>query len=101
MVKILEDLVLAYDDNLLLDPELLLLEKCLYMSPNKQSNFSLRLYDKFDRKNLGKLACKVELHFNKQNIPRLEETLQLPETHAHVWSISARTMHDNSIYNKS
>jgi hypothetical protein len=46
------------------------------MSPNRHSNFPYRKYNPFDWENLDELTCKVELRFDKQDIPRLQEALQ-------------------------
>lgn len=50
------------------------------MSPNRQSNFPFRHYNKFDWERLDEPSCKVELRFHKQDIPRLQEALLLSET---------------------
>lgn len=71
--------MLAYDDGLISDEELLLLQEHLCMSPYKQSNFPYQEYNRFDWENLDELTCKVEFRFEKQDIPHLQRVLQIPE----------------------
>ncbi|CAB3977112.1 Hypothetical predicted protein [Paramuricea clavata] len=79
MDEIFDTLLLSYDDGLISDEELLLLQDYLCISPNRHSNFPYRDYNPFDWENLDELTCKVEFRFDKQDIPRLQEALQFPE----------------------
>ncbi|CAB4044284.1 Hypothetical predicted protein [Paramuricea clavata] len=79
MDEIFDTLLLSYDDGLISDEELLLLQDYLCISPNRHSNFPYRGYNPFDWENLDELTCKFEFRFDKQDIPRLQEALQFPE----------------------
>ncbi len=76
MDGVLDVLLSSFDDGLISDEELLLLQKYLYTSPNRHSNFPYREYDSFDWENLDELTCKVEFRFDKCDIPLLQEALQ-------------------------
>ncbi len=78
MDGVLDVLLSSFDDGLISDEELLLLQKYLYTSPNRHSNFPYREYDSFDWENLDELTCKVEFRFDKCDIPLLQEALQFP-----------------------
>ena len=78
MDSVLDALLLSFDDGLISEEELLLLQKHLYTSPNRHSNFPYREYDPFDWENIDEITCKVEFRFEKQHIPLLQEVLQFP-----------------------
>lgn len=68
-------LTVEYTDNLISDEEFLLLYDL-----NKSKNLALP-YDKHDKFDLGNLCedeCRAEFRFEKQDITRLAEVLQLP-----------------------
>ena len=63
MDAVLDALLLSFDDGLISEEELLLLQKYLYT---------------FDWENIDEITCKVEFRFDKQHIPLLQEVLQFP-----------------------
>lgn len=79
MDEILDSLLIAFDNGLISDEELLLLEENLSSSEHKQSAFPYLEYDRFDWDKLDELTCKVEFRFEKQHIPRLQKALQIPD----------------------
>lgn len=71
-----EQLLIAYDDNLISDEEFLLLYE---INSSKNPDFNYWNYPKFDVDIIPEEECQAEFRFLKNDIPRLREVLQIPE----------------------
>ena len=45
----------------------------------KQSNFPYQVYETFDWNIMDELVCRTEFRFKKEDIPRLQAVLRIPE----------------------
>ncbi len=74
-------LYIAHDEKVLSDEEFLMLFDELVMnSVCKHSNFPYFEYEPFNWENYDPLTCKIELRFEKDDIPHLQNVLQIPES---------------------
>ena len=73
--QVRENLLIAYDAGILEDEEFLVLYDI-----NKSTNPDLpyRIYSKFELFSLSEDECTTEFRFNRNDIPRLVEVLQIP-----------------------
>ena len=73
-------LCLSYDDNLISEEEFVLLyDEIITNNNSKHSYFAYTEYEPFNWENYDPLTCKIELRFEKSDIPRLQDVLQIPE----------------------
>lgn len=73
-------LYLGIDEHLLSDEEFFLLfDEIIVNDGFKQSNFPYTEYEPFNWESYDPLTCKIELRFEKNDIPHLRNLLQIPE----------------------
>lgn len=70
-------LLIAHDQGLVLDEELLLL---LEANSSKNPEFSYEKYERFSIESIEEPECMSEFRVEKKDLPVLADALQLPET---------------------
>ena len=76
----IDALYLSHGEGLLSDEEFLLLFKEIMPNSDfKQSNFPYTEYEPFNWETYDALTCKVQLRFEKNYIPHLQNVLQIPK----------------------
>ena len=77
--EIVDVLLIAHKNGRLSDMQLHCLENELKINDFAQSNFPYREYSHFDWENYDESTCKHELRFEKSDIVRLKDCLEIPD----------------------
>ena len=76
----IDALYFAYDESLISDEEFIVLHYEILKNDFKQSNYPYTDYEFFNWETYDPLTCKIELRFEKEDIPHLQQALQIPES---------------------